>query len=192
MFHGWNQALRVKSFVGRFPNINPAWCWEQRERLIWTYYVFPIIRRPGFMIIQPTFSSFSVVFSNKRFSNYGSTVDVGFVKFSSDCFCGTPSSRWILSSVVTCAATVLWFLDTVVFNVWRSLAPSFGFRPLFLLADDFPWFVYAVILWKPLLWVHLTKWLFWLQATVKCAPTMCPLRKLDKTPILRYFHMNCY
>jgi hypothetical protein len=40
------------------------------------------------MIITPPFSSFSVVFSNKSFRNCSSTVDVGFVKLSSDWFCG--------------------------------------------------------------------------------------------------------
>jgi len=61
-------------------------------------------------------------------------------------FVGTESSRWILSSAVTFAAAVLWFSDTVLFNVWRSLSHSFGFRPLFLLADDVrQWSVYVII-----------------------------------------------
>jgi hypothetical protein len=29
MFHSWNQAFRIISFLGRSPNINPAWCWEK-------------------------------------------------------------------------------------------------------------------------------------------------------------------
>ena len=56
------------------------------------------------------------------------------------------SSRWILSFAAASAAGVLWYLDTILFNVWRSPSLSFGFQPLFLSADDvFPWFTYAVI-----------------------------------------------
>jgi len=55
-------------------------------------------------------------------------------------------SIWILSSAVTFAAGVLWFLDTILFNVQRSLPLCFGCRPLFLSADDvIPWSVYAII-----------------------------------------------
>jgi hypothetical protein len=51
---------------------------------------------------------------------------------------GTASSSWILSSAVTFAAAVLWFLDTFFFNMRRSLLLSVGFRPLFLSADGLP------------------------------------------------------
>ena len=143
MFHSWNQALRITGFLGWCPNINPALCWEQREGwLIWPYYVFSIIRWPGFMIITPSFSYFRAVFSNQRFS---STMDVGFVKLPSD-FLWNQSSRWISSSAVTFAAVLLWFTDTLLFNVQRSLSLGFGFWPLFLLDDDvLPWFVYVII-----------------------------------------------
>ena len=40
------------------------------------------------------------------------------------------------SSAVTFAAAVLWFLDTILFSVWRFLSISFGFRPLFFSVDD--------------------------------------------------------
>ena len=43
------------------------------------------------------------------------------------------SSRRILSSTLV----VVWLLDTVFFDVRRYLSLSFGFRPLFLLDDDF-------------------------------------------------------
>ena len=80
MFHSWNQA----DLLGRL-----AWCGEQHEgRLVWPYYVFPVIRRPGFMIAIPSFTLFSFVFSNQRFNNGSSTVDVGFVKLTSDCLWG--------------------------------------------------------------------------------------------------------
>ena len=45
IFHSWDQAFRIIGCLGRSPNLNPTSCWEQREgRLIWPYYVFPIIR----------------------------------------------------------------------------------------------------------------------------------------------------
>ena len=86
MFHSWNQAFRIIDFLGRFPNINSAW-WEQREgRLVWPWYVAPFVRRPRFIIITPSFSLFTFVFSNQRFSNCSCTVDVGFMKLSSGSF----------------------------------------------------------------------------------------------------------
>ena len=89
IFHSWNLAFRIIGFIGCSPNINRTWCWEQREgRLIWPYYVFPIISSPGFMIITPSFGPFSVVFSNQMFSNRSCPLDVGFVTLSSDFFCG--------------------------------------------------------------------------------------------------------
>jgi len=40
------------------------------------------------MIIIPSFPSHSVVFSNQRFNSCSSTMDIGFVKLLSGCFCG--------------------------------------------------------------------------------------------------------
>jgi hypothetical protein len=140
MFHSWNLAFKIMDFLECSPNINPARCSEQREgRLVRPYYIFPV-RHPDFMIITPSFSPFSVAFSNQRFSNCSSTVDVGFMNPLRDCFRGSRVFWWILSSAVTFAA-VLRFLDTIFFNVWRSFSLSFGFRPLFFLFDVFPWFL---------------------------------------------------
>jgi len=116
-------------------NISLAWCWEQREgRLFWPFYVFPIIGRPGsshhlFHIL----ALFSVI--------RGLAVAVlpwmlDLWRSHRTVFMETEASRWILSSVVTFTAAIPWFLDTVLFNVWRYLSLSFGFRPLLLLADD--------------------------------------------------------
>jgi len=89
MFHSWNQTFRIIGFLGRSPKRNLPWCCEQREgRLIVPYYVFPAISRPGFMTMTPCFSPFSAVLRNHRFRNCNSTVGVGFVKLSSECFCG--------------------------------------------------------------------------------------------------------
>ena len=87
MFNSWNHAFRTIGFLGCFPNRNPAWCWEQHGWLTWSYHIFPINRCPGFMTITPSLLPFSIVLSTQRFSNCSSTVDVGFVKLSLDCFC---------------------------------------------------------------------------------------------------------
>jgi len=190
MFHSWNQAFRIIDVLGR-----SAWCGEQHEgRLVWPCYVFPVIRRPGFMIAILSFTLFSFVFSNQRFNNCSSTVDVGFVKLTSDCCEETGSSWWMLSFDVTCAAAVLWFLDIIIFSVRRFLSFSFGFRPLFLSADDvFPWSVYVVItLGTAALDIHLMKWPFDYRCCTKRAPTICSLWVSEKSPIFQYFHTNCY
>jgi hypothetical protein len=86
MFHRRKQAFKIIGFLGHSLNINPAWCWEQCDgRIIWLYYIFATIRCPSFMIINPSFPPFSIVFRNQRFRNCSSTVDVGFVKLSLDC-----------------------------------------------------------------------------------------------------------
>jgi len=190
MFHRWNQTFRNAGFLARSANINPAWRWEQREGwLIWPYYVFPFIRRPDFMIITPSFSPFSIVFSNQRFSTCSPTVDVGFVKLSSNWVRKMNIEYWC-----TFAAVVLSFLDTILFNVRRSLSVSFGFRPLVLVAGDiFPWFVYAVMTLKTAATDTPNKVrVLVIDAPAKSAPIICPFWKSDKSPILQYFHMNCY
>jgi len=83
-------------------------------------------------MITPSFSSFSVVFTSQRCSNCSITVDIGFVKLSSDYFCGNA----VFKMNIEFAAIVCDFLDTFLFNVRRSLSLNFGFRPRFLLADD--------------------------------------------------------
>ena len=108
---------------------------------IWPYYIFPSIRWPGFVIITPSFSPFSAVFSNQKFSNCSSTMDIGFVKCLSDCFCGND-----LQDEHEFCCHLLWFTDTILFSVWWSLSLSFGFQQLFLLAGHvLPWFVYVII-----------------------------------------------
>jgi len=88
----------------------------------------------------------------------------------------TGFARWILSSGVTFAAVVLSFLDTILFNVRRSLSVSFGFRPLVLVADDvFPWLVYAVITMETAAMDTPNKVaVLVIDAPAKRAPIICP------------------
>jgi len=104
------------------------------------------------------------------------------------------ASRWILISAVNFAAVLVRFIDTVLFNVWQSISLSFGFRPLFLLADDvLLWFVYVIITLETAAVDTPNKVaVFVTDAPAKCAPTIWPLWKPDKSPILQHFHTNCY
>jgi hypothetical protein len=55
-----------------------------------------------FLVVKTSFMHLSITFSNQRFSNCSPTVDAGFVKLTSDSFCG----KRVFSSAVTCAAVV--------------------------------------------------------------------------------------
>jgi hypothetical protein len=78
--------------------------------------------------------------------------------------------------------------------VQQSLSLSFGFRLLFLLADDFsPWFVYAIITLEIAAQETSNKLaVLFTDAPATRAPTIRPLWKSDKSPNLQYFHKNCY
>jgi hypothetical protein len=103
--------------------------------IIWPYYVIPVIRRPGFIITQ--FFLLLALFSVTRSLAIANLLWMSEFWNSRRTVCvETGSSGWILSSAVTFAAAVQWFLDIILFNVWRSLSFTFGFRPLFLLADS--------------------------------------------------------
>jgi len=79
-------------------------------------------------------------------SDCSSTVDVGSVKLSSDSFCANRVFKMNTEFCChLCCNSSMNLLDMVFLNVRRSLSLSFGFRPLFLLDDIFPWFVYVVI-----------------------------------------------
>ena len=76
--------------------------------------------------------------------------------------------------------------------MWWSLSLSFGFWPLFLLADDvLPWCVYVVTTLDTVaLDTHNKVAILVTDATAKWPPTFCLLWKSDKSPILQYFHTN--
>ena len=138
-------------FFERFSNISPAWCCQQCEGLlIWPYYIFPTIRHTGFTIITTYFSLFSVAFIYQRLSSCSCTVDVGFVKLSSDCFCGNSVFKMNVEFYRhICCSSFMIFRHSPL-QCRRFISLSFGFRPLFLSADYvFPWFVYAVITLGP-------------------------------------------
>ena len=150
-------------------------------------HVFPVNICPGFMITTPSLSPFSIVLSTQRFSNCSSTVD-GFVQLSLDCFCGNRVLK--MNTEFSCHLYLfnIWpefSCHLYLFNICQSLSLSFVFQPLSLLADDvFPWFMHAIITLQT---VDLYR-----CSSMFTAPTICPLWKSDKSPILLYFHMNCY
>jgi hypothetical protein len=84
-----------------------------------------------------------ITFSNQRFSNCSPTVMLDLWSSHQTVFLETGSSGWIFGSAVTCAEVVLWFLETILLNVQRSLSVNVDSCPLFLFNDDvFPWFMY--------------------------------------------------
>jgi hypothetical protein len=93
---------------------------------------------------------------------------------------------------VICTAVVVWFFETILPIVRRSLSINVDFRPLFLFADVvFPWFMYADITLETVALDTCNNVSgFVRDAPAKHAPTICPLSKSDNSPISRFFHMN--
>jgi hypothetical protein len=81
---------------------------------------------------------FSVVVSNQRFSNRSCTTDVGVLKLSSDSFCRNRVFNMNTEFCCHFCCSRSMILDTIPFNVRRSLSLSSGFRPSFLLAAASP------------------------------------------------------
>ena len=83
MFHCWSNAFKMYRLPWAFSKPKPGMMLGTMWR---TTHLFPVTRCPCFMIITPSFSPYSTVFSNQKLSNCTSTVDVGSVKLS-DHFC---------------------------------------------------------------------------------------------------------
>ena len=192
MFHSWKQAFRITGFLRWCPNINLARCLEQHKgwlilpyfqssdgQVLWSSHqlyhllaVFSLIR--GLAIAALTWmldlwSSHQTVFVETVF------------KMNNNFCCHL-------------YAVLLWFTDTILFNVWWSFSLSFGFWPLFLSAEDvLPWFVYVITtLETAALGTPNKVAVLVTDAPAKRQPTICPLWKSEKSPICQYFHTNCY
>jgi hypothetical protein len=90
MFYCWNQAFQIVGFLGCSPNVNSSCCREQNEGLIWPYYVhlFAVMWCPCVMVLTPSSVPLSITSCNQRFRSCSPTGDPGFVKITSDSFCG--------------------------------------------------------------------------------------------------------
>jgi hypothetical protein len=158
--------------------------------------VFPVASFPGFMVVTPSFSHLSISFRNQRFSNYSftATMDIGFVKLTSDSFVETRFSNEysvLLFSYVCCGISVIFRNNPSQCTTFYSV--NVDFRRLFLFADVFPWFVYADITLESVAFdAPNTAAVFVTDAPAKRAPTTCPLSKSDKSPIFRFFHTVCH
>jgi hypothetical protein len=119
-----------------------CWCKEQCEgQLIWPYHVHvSCFWCTGFMVVTPSFTHLSITFSNQRFSNCSptTTLDVGFVKFTLDSFCGNRIFEMNIQfcSNVTCAGVIVWFFETIFLNVRWSLSVSIDLCLLMLSSHD--------------------------------------------------------
>jgi hypothetical protein len=145
---------------------------------------------PGFMVVTPSFTHLCIIISNQRFSNCSPTVDVGFVKLTSDSFCGNRAFKMNIQfcSHLCCNSSVNF--ETILLNAQRSLSVNFDFRSLFLFADVvFPWFMYADITLETVaLDTPNNVAIFITDAPAKRAPTMSSLKigQISHFPILSH------
>jgi hypothetical protein len=143
---------------------------------------------------SPLFTHPSITFSNQRFRNCSPIVYVGFVKLTSDRFCGNRVFRMNMQfrCHICCRRSVIFRNNPSQYTT--ILSASVDFHPLFLFADVvFPWFVYADITLETValdtpsrVAVSVT------DAIAKRLPTICPLSKSNKSPIFRTFHTDCH
>jgi hypothetical protein len=61
---------------------------------------FPVVRCPGFMVVTPSFTHLSIAIGNHNCSSCSPTVDVGFLKHTSDIFVERGSSYLCYSFVI--------------------------------------------------------------------------------------------
>ena len=133
VFHSWNKTFWTADFLGCSPNINTSWRkGHRKERLIWPYDAFPGVWCPGFIVVTPSYLSFTL--SNQRFSKSTPTVDVGFFKLTSDSFCG---NSYLKMSFQFCCH--LFCSSSVIFQKNPSqcmiISVNFDIRLLYLFAD---------------------------------------------------------
>ena len=126
VFHSWNQAFRILGFLGDGGNNvkddssdHITYFQSSHVQIVWSSHHF-------FRLLS--------LLSVKRIYQLQLYRGCWICEALFGLFCGTGSSEWILSSAVTYDAVVLWFLDTIFFNLQRSLSLYFGFRPLFSLS----------------------------------------------------------
>jgi hypothetical protein len=143
---------------------------------------FQVASCPGFMAVTPYFqlSEVQLLQPYRACWNYEYHIWQFLWKQS------IQNSR-ILSCVVTCAAEVLWFFETILLNVYWFLSVNADFRPLFLFAYVvFPWFVHAGITLETVALDNTNGVaVFVTDAPAKHAPTK---PKSDKSPIFRFFN----
>ena len=143
MFHSWNQAFRITDLRGRSARCGGNNMKDDSSDHITHFQLSDVqVLWSLYYLLR-----FLALFSVARGLTIAALPWMLDLWSSRRTVCEeTESSRWILSFAVTFAAAVLWFLDIILFNVRRFLSFSFGFRPLFVSADDgFPWSVYVVM-----------------------------------------------
>ena len=142
MFHSWNQACRIIGFLEWCPHINHARCWEQCEG--WTSDHITYFQASDGQVLWSSHHLFHLLV---QFSvNRGSAIAALPRILDLWSACQTVFVETVFKINIEFCCHLLWFIDTILFNVWWSLSLSFGFRQLFLLADHvLPWSVYVII-----------------------------------------------
>jgi hypothetical protein len=98
------------------------------------------------MVVTPPFTHLSITFSNQKFSNCCPTVDVEFLKHSSDSFCANRVFKMNIQFCcqLCCSSCVIFWKNPS--HCMMILFCNIDFRPLFFFADVvLPWFVYVDI-----------------------------------------------
>jgi hypothetical protein len=125
VFHCWNQAFWIVGFLGCSPNKNSSWCREQHEgQLIWAHYTR--FQLSNIQILWSWHHRWRIWVSFSVINGLAIEVLLWMLDLWSSHqtdFVETGSSRWIVSSAVTCAAVALWFWKQS-FSMYNNLFPS--------------------------------------------------------------------
>jgi hypothetical protein len=111
--------------IGCAPNVNSSWCRNSVEddRPIRPYHAFPVVWWPGFMIVTPSFSHLSIIFSNQRLAIAGLLWMLDLWNSVGQFVWKQGFQNWrIFSSSGSREVVVLWFFETVIPDVRRSIS----------------------------------------------------------------------
>jgi hypothetical protein len=120
LFYSWNQSFWIIGFLGHSPNTNTAWCSKQREgRLILSRLAILRIYNYQTSRFYDHHTTFFRLFAFSVIRGLAIAALLWMLDLRNSrrtIFVETGSSRRILSSAVTFAAAVLWFLDTALLH----------------------------------------------------------------------------
>ena len=147
MFHGWIQVFRITGFIGRSPHTHTRPDVGNNHEGRSPDHITDF--QSDVQVLRSSHNLFHILALLSAIRG----LVIAALPWMLDlwnsrrtAFVETRPSRWQSSSVVTFAAVILWFWDTILFSVRWFLSLSFGFRRLLLSADEvFSWFVCAVI-----------------------------------------------
>jgi hypothetical protein len=146
------------------------------------------------MDVAQTFTHLNITFDSQRFSNCALQWMLDLWSSYWTVFSETWSSKWIFSSVVPCAAVVLWlFRNNPSQCTTISFCQCWISRTVPLRWCCLSWFVSVDITLEIVaLDTPHNKTVFVTDAPAKRIATIYRLFKSDKSTILRFFHTDCH